>query len=272
MARVQYPYFDAQDGKTYWYREEWTDQEEVHYDPIPDELFTLGKPIPDEYDGWRIRRRSRNPFGVIPITAIRNIETDDLWGVGDLWDLYRVLDRIHLTYHLMDKSNQFDSEINPIFIDARVDESDIDKPLQPGQPLQLQSDNDQNKAQVVLPEARGSLRPAMMEYARDLRRQVLDAASSVMVEPGDLTNKGNLTVAVLQQLYLPQIEITEEKRKTYGENGLCLFLSRMAQGLQRAGVSLGVNESDEATYSVDLLWPAYFERSEDEKAAVTGRT
>jgi hypothetical protein len=274
MARVQYPYFDALDGKTYWYREEWTDHEEVHYVPIPDDTFVIGRPTPDEYDGWQIARGGRrpNPFGLIPITAIRNIETDDLWGAGDLWDLYRVLDRVHLTYHLMDKSNQFDSEINPIFIDARVDESDIDKPLQPGQPLQLQSDNDQNPARVILPEARGSLRPAMMEYARDLRKQVLDAASSVLVDTSEITNRGNLTMAVLQQLYLPLIEITDEKRKCYGENGLCLFLSRVAHGLQNAGVAFGVRASDPATSTVDLVWPAYFDLSEDEKASLTART
>lgn len=276
MARVQYPYFDAAAGKTFWYREEWTADQEVHYEPVADEdlnKFSIlsNNNFGDTYQGWKISSEEPNPFGLIPIVHIRNIENDDIWGGGDLLDLYRVMDRINLTYHLMDRSNQFDSEHNPIFIDADLDEQDIDRPLQPGEPLTLESKEGEHQAKVHFPEARGSLRPAMMEYAKDLRRQVLAAASSVEVDSAEITNKGNLTSAVLQQIYLPLIEATEEKRKTYGQDGIAHFLSLAARGLSNAGVSLDVTD-DPDSYHVEIGWPEHFGLSQDELSAVTART
>ena len=275
MARVQYPYFDAQAGKTFWYREEWTNEEEVHYVPVADEqlksTYAPGKNFADTYEGWQIDTRETNPFGLIPVVHIKNIDNDNVWGLGDLWDLYRVLDRIHLTYHLMDRSNQFDSDHNPIFIDADLDEQDIDRPLQPGQPLALESKEGEHQAKVHFPEARGSLRPAMMEYAKELGRQILSAAGSVDVDSAEITNKGNLTSAVLQQIYMPLIEATEEKRKSYGTDGIARFLATAARGLQNARVDLGVTDA-EVSYKVELAWPEHFLLSQDELAGLTART
>jgi len=278
MARVQYPYYDASEGATFWYREEWTEAAEVHYFPIKDEA--MHRSDPDTYEGWEIDPISSrpNPFGLIPGHRIKNLETDDTWGAGDLWDiddepdggLYRVLDRIHLTYHLMDRSNQFDSAINPIYLDADVDDDDLNKPQQPGQPISLESAQEGGNghpARVVFPPTGNALRPAMMDYAKDLRKQVMDAASSVYVDQAEFSNKGNLTNAVLAQLYLPQIEVTEDKHKTYGDDGIIPFLSMMAVGLQRAGVDLGVSESDETTFTPELKWSPPFDLSEDEKTA-----
>ena len=107
MARIQYSYFDAVAGKTMWYREEWTAEEEIHYYPVADEALTISpgsarvymsysRTNPDTYEGWTISSQGANPFGLIPVAHIKNVETDDLYGTGDLWDLYRVLDRVHL--------------------------------------------------------------------------------------------------------------------------------------------------------------------------------
>ena len=276
MARVQYPYFDAVINKTMWYREEWTAEEEVHYEPVPDASMTAirmagQRNFADAYEGWEISSREPNKFGLIPLVHIKNIETDDLWGTGDLWNLYRVLDRVHLTYHLMDRSNQFDSDHNPIFIDLDLDQQDIDRPLQPGQPIALESKEGEHKGTVHFPESRGALRPAMMDYAKDLRKQILAAASGVEIDSADVTNKGNLTSAVLQQMYLPLIEMTSEKRKSYGEDGIAAFLTKAARGLQNAGVDLGVT-SDEDSSNVEIAWPAFFEFSQDELSSITART
>jgi hypothetical protein len=280
MARVQYPYFDAEDGKTYWYREEWTDEEEIKYRAVPNELLfgtretamfsgsqpLLSQDIADVYEGWVIESRRPNPFGVIPMTAIKNIETDDLWGAGDLWELYRVLDRIHLTYHLMDRSNQFDSEVNPLFIDLKLDEQDIDRPLQPGEPLDLKSDRPDSGRQgkIDFRPTGNNLRPAMMEYARELKIQVLEAASSSAIDQSEITNKGNLTTAVLEQLYWPQIVATKEKRKTFGEDGLVPFFALVAEGLTNAGVcDLGYSPDN---CEINLQWLPFFTMNPTERA------
>jgi hypothetical protein len=284
MARIQYPYYDAHDGKTYWYREEWTDDEEVHYKPVANEmifgsrqtgLLSSGQPllaqdVADVYQGWEIESRRPNPFLLIPLTAIKNIETDSMWGVGDLWDLYRVLDRVHLTYHLMDRSNQFDSEINPMFIDLTIDERDADRPLQPGQPLDLKSERAElgRQGKVDFRPSGNNLRPAMMEYAKELKNQILEAASSSSVDQSEITNKGNLTTAVLEQLYWPQILATKEKRKTFGEDGLIPFFGLVASGLTNAGVvaDLGYDAAAPERGAIGLKWQPFFTMTPAERA------
>jgi hypothetical protein len=281
MARVQYRYFDAIVGRTYWYREEWTAEEEVHYFPLPDDQLgtTKFRKDPDTFEGWTISSRAANPFGLIPCVHIKNLETDDAWGVGDCWDLYRILDRINLTFHLMDKSNQFDSEPMNVFLDVELDEHDIDQPLSPGQDLQLHTtpsaDGTGQQGKVIPIEHAGRLRPAMMEYAKALKSEVMAAASSIEVDQAEFTNKGNLTVAVLQQIYLPLIRMTEMKRKVWGgdeecDGGLTSFFATIGQGLTNLGVSLGVTD-DPDSYTAALGWHPFFQASEDEKTASVGR-
>ncbi len=270
MARVQYRYFDPAQNQTFWYREEWTAEEEAHYAPLPDSSGT-SQFNPDTSDAWIMDSRETNPFGVIPLHYIKNQESDDSFGLLDLQDVYRVVDNIHLTYHLMNRSNQFDADTNPIFIDADLDEQDIDRPLQPGQPVDLQSkEGQEHQAKVQFPSGGNALRPAMMEYARDLKAQVLAAAGSVEVNLADISHMGNMTRAVLTQTYLPLLEMTEEKRKSWGESGLIAFFSLVAKGLKNAGAQLGIT-GDADSCAVTIQWPEHFELSEDEKAARTGR-
>jgi len=273
MARIQYPYTEQSTGEQWYYREEWTDAQEVHYRPVRGADLAAARATPDNFEGWQIASQEANPFGEIPLVHIRNTDTDQVWGEGDLWGLYRVLDRVHLCYHLMDRSNQFDSDTNPIYIDAELEGDDIDKPLQPGQPVLLKSDGagEGRQAKVQFPPAGNALRPQMMEYARDLRKQVLAAASSSEIDTAEVTNRGNLTQAVLTQLYLPQIEATEDKRISYGEDGIARLLELMARCLARIGALDGVSPDDPESYGVELVWPAYFELTQEERTALTGR-
>lgn len=290
MARVQYPYWDAARGAWLMYREEWTAEEQVQYRPQPCRHVTglrggpaavmaAGDVDPDRFGGWEIGARTPNPFGLIPLVGVKNLDAGAPWGSGDLWDLFRVVDRVNLTYHAMDRSNQFDSEPNVIFVDLEEGPADLDRPLTPGQPLAVKSEEripgQLARGQVVVAEAKGALRPAMMEYARDLRRQVLLAAGNVDLDPAEITNNGRLTGAVFHFIYAPLIELTAEKRKTYGEDGLAPFLEACAVGLRRAGVPLEavreVDEEDEASFDVQLRWPPLFDLSEEEKAQALER-
>jgi hypothetical protein len=111
----------------------------------------------------------------------------------------------------------------------------------------------------------------MMEYAKDLRKQVLAAVSSVEIDQAEFTNKGNLTTAVLEQLFQPLIEITGEKRLTWGDYGLAPFFANVARGLTNAGLApLGVTDAEEST-QVLFQWPAFFELTEDERTNRTNR-
>lgn len=271
MARIQYPFQDAE-GKTFWYREDWTAETLAIYKPVS--LDQLQKSDPDRFEGWEIEKQERNPFGLIPVVHVRNLDVDDTWGVGDLWDLYRVIDRINLTFHLMDRSNQFDSTLNPVFIDADLEEDDIEKPAQPGEGIAINSaegGDSQRQAKVVYPPSGNSLRPAMMEYAKELARQVLAGASSTELDQDQITNKGNLTAAVLELIYQDQIAITNDKRDTYGEHGLCEFFKIMARGLANAGCREFTVTDKPESVKAELRWPSYFELSDQERESRTNR-
>lgn len=295
MVRIQFEYQDPLSGSYFFAREEWTAEEQVTYVPtaakwvtggfrgrvkFPDYLVVAdGGTDPDAYRGWQIEDRGPNPFGLIPVTPIRNIDDDDPIGKGDYWELLRVIDRINLTYHLMDRSNQFDSEPLLMFLDLAIDKQDLVRPLMPGQPLDLKSDDDQageaKKGSVVQMEARGSLRPAMMEYANKLERYVAEAASTVAFDPEDITNKGQMSQAVMALVFAPLIESTHQKRRTYGEDGIGKFMESAAKGLRNAGASLpelgGVNPDDHDTFSVQLVWPKMLPMSEEEKLSAIQR-
>lgn len=274
LARVQYRYYDAATGSYFWYREEWTSEKQVTYSPLPDsELVSKTGTVadPDTFDGWAIEAQAENPFGLIPLHPIKNIETDDLYGAGDLWDLYRLVDDLNLVWYQMRRSNQFDSSINALLIDLELDEKHEGKPLAPGEPIEATSttDGQQGKAEIIGGE--NGLRTALMDYARELRKEIEDAAGTVNVSQGEITNKGNLTQAVLVQLHALLIETTQEKRKTYGQGGIELFLEAVARGLQKHGVALGVTNSPDS-FDVQVKWAEPFDLTEEEKQLVVGRT
>lgn len=278
MARIQYRFYDAANGQYWWYREEWTDEQEIHYKSIHDDLFRGSPKLnPDTYDAWEIESQEPNIFGRIPGAHIRNLETDDIYGAADLWDLfnenkmYRVLDKINIAFWLMDVSNQYDAQINPIILDGDVEEQDLDKPLLPGQPWQIDTKPDSKyAARVMFPTGQNQLRPAMMEYVKEIRRLLYAAASSVEFSPENITNKGALTQAVLALIFQPQIELTDEKRKCQGENGLEVFFENLARGAQQAGLELGVKD-DPDTWNVEIGWNRYFVLTEDEKTSTVAR-
>jgi len=275
MARVQYPYYDATKGRSYWHREDWTAEDMVIYVPVADDdLGNNGNP--DTYPDWvkDADQSGPNPFGLIPIVPVKNLETDDLYGAGDLWEYWGLVDDLNLVWYQMKRSNQFDSELNPYFIDAEIDDEDIDKPAKPGQPIDLKTDpgaGEGKQAKVVFAEGGNGLRTSMMEYARELRREIEEGAGTVSIDPAAITNMGQLSQAVLTQLYTVLIETTNEKQKSYGQDGIEVFLEAVARGLQHHGVSLGVNEKVTDTYSVEIAWPAPFALTPDEKTAEVGR-
>lgn len=282
MARIQFTAFDPRDGKYYWYREEFTEDYRVEYEPVlarprPKQNPWALTPYPQPSE-WVEKVREPNKLKVIPLTLIRNIDSETEHGVGDLWDCYRIVDRVNLTYHLMDRSNQFDSEPNKVFIDADMQQEDVDRPLAPGEDRLISSTDDAKEkgqqAKVQVLEPKGFLRPAMSDYVKDLKGQIRRFAGSVDSDPELITNKGNLTSVVMKFIFAPLISATQEKRKTYGEDGICKFLENVCVGLKNLGVPefKGVRPDDLSTYDVQLKWPPYFEPTEDEKQTLTNTT
>lgn len=288
MVRIQYPYQGA-DGKWYWYREEWTDAEEITYKPHPVNTLTTQNRNPYEYSGdssypnidtsskFVEASRKRNNFGIIPIVVIQNWDEGTGFGDGDMFGLHRIVDRINLAYHLMDKSNQLDVDPPKVFIDLEPKDNDgMDIPAAPGQALDLQSvidDNDTSKqGKVQMLEMRGNIREAIDKYAAELKNMLFDATGSVFPRQEDITNKGSLTQSVLIQMYAPLLEVIGEKRKSYGDNGINVFLRTIIFGLANMGVEpykkyKGLKHIYDDKLNLSLTWFDQFMMSEDEKFA-----
>lgn len=280
MARIQVPYFDAKVGQYFLYREEWTEDQYVKYAPMPitykvDPQYQFGMTMviagtnfmPDSHDvQWVVESVKPNPYKVIPVVVINNIERNTQWGMGDLWSLEPMIDRINLTYHLMDKSNQFDSTPTPIFIDAVLEDDALNKPIAPGEVQSLKTDDVEGsglQAKVTLLEPSGKMRPYMGEFAENLIKMTYEASGSIRVDPDEITNKGNLTQSVLAQIYGPLIDTTNEKRRNYGTYGIVPLIHKLLVAMKNVGLWKG-KVSIPKDPDVSLHWPDYFPLSDAE--------
>jgi hypothetical protein len=283
LVFVQYTYFDENSGKWLWHREAWTDSnyiifkpQEARFSPVrfgeeryygnvafvamPDANGTFQSP--DTFTGWEIDKISGNPLGFIPVIQIKNEEGDTPYGEGIIWRVTHILDRINLAYHLMDRSNQFDSDPTTVFIDAEFEVQDV-ATISPGGVSAINTresaDSGNRQAKVTLLEPSGRLRPYMSEYVNDLRHQVCTLTGTVEISDKELSNKGNFTQSVLNQIYAPLIESTDARRSVW-EARLEEFLGNCAKAV---APFFGKVWTDSDKFNV--TWPDYFILPEQEK-------
>jgi hypothetical protein len=281
LARVQYPYRDPNDGRWYYYREEWTDALWVTYKPkfagessvqTVAELAGYTASLGDG-EGWEIDQQETNAFGVIPVALIKNRAVEgQLLGEGDCWRSFKLIDRIALTMHGEDRSNQMHSEPIPVTTNARLNN---DGPLLPGEPISVENQNKEGPpADMKLLEPHGQARE-FSHRTMDRWEELLYAQCGMSrIDPATVTNKGNMTRAVFTMLYGRTIATSDHKRTAWGEGGLGPFFSNMLTGLANVG---GVRIGDIALPSVDLPdvtvnWPDYFDATDDDLSALTDRT
>jgi hypothetical protein len=275
MARIQFPQWNAKDGNWYWYREDWTDEELVIYKMQPSGTWgSMANNDPysqaaqvDIYENWQVDKREKNPFGIIPLWYIRNKETGTDYGEGDLWKFYQTVDLINFTRDLAHKDNQKSIDPDKAFIDLMAGAEEQGQSDGPQGVSVLQTTDDaksQGKIEVI--QTNAALRPHVDAFAENLMKELYSATGMPDFEPQEITNKGNLTSAVLTQLYSPTIKVTNMKRQCYGEDGICVFLERMSQGLTKANV-----QGWKPVLDVQVLWPPYFEQTEEEKMELANR-
>lgn len=277
MARVQYPYRDPATNDWFYFREEWTDESYVTFVPkkAGDKSYAgfmqlpgYGTHLGDEGD-WQIAKEETNELGLIPITIIRNrAVTGNPLGVGDCWQSFRLIDRLALTMHGEDKSNQFHSDPIPVAINARIDN---EGPLQSGEPLSVYSDADGSPADMKLLEPSGAAR----EWThRDLDRWeelVYKQAGISRVDPATVSNKGNMTALAFAMTFSRSIATSDRKRQQWGPFGMAVFFQNMLIGLERMGgvkELRGVNDD----IQVSSEFPLYFGQTDEDKSTLSTRT
>jgi hypothetical protein len=274
MARIQYAVMDPTDGEWYWHREDWTDAEYVVYDRIKVQsasgLSQSASINPYDYSEtadnsqWVIKSREPNKFRIIPVWLVRNRLSGDWYGCGDLWDLYDAVDQINFTRDLGHKDNQ--KRVNPktAYIDLDIPENESPAENSAGAIVALESTGDARSGRVELLEPRGNARADIDQFARDLQRELFDAAGITDLSPETLGGKGAMTAAVIRMVFDSTIRTTEEKRRLYGEDGFCMFFERMLIGLTNLGVLSAPKEAD-----VQCLWPSLISLTPEDLRAMT---
>jgi len=279
MARIQYPVYDPTDGCNYWHREEYTDKIHRVYKRVSNSMIggnVTSDPYAmidqvEAYGTWEIASENPNAFGIIPLWYIRNRETGTQYGEGDLWTMYEIIDQVNFTKNLAHIDNQKSIDPTKAFIDLTA--ADGDDPVSTGDQsvLILESKVDAmnpKQGRVDLLQTNAALRPHLDAFAKELKQELMQAVGSVEVDAEDITNKGNLTAAVMTQIYAPIIERTNEKRQLYGEDGFCVFMERLCIGMANLGSTAwaaGIGAD------VQIQWPPFFEQTEDEKGQLADR-
>jgi len=277
MARIQYPVRNPATGNWEYFREEWTNESWVTYAPRPAGGASILSPMGlADYsttmgDGgvWSIEAIKPNPFGLIPVTLIKNVATEGSpLGVGDCWGSFRLMDRIALTMHGEDRSNQMHSEPTQVALNATLEGG----PLRPGEVVSIQNTNPEGPAaDMKLLEPTGAARQFSHMTIDKWEELLYKSVGLSRLDPATLTNKGNMTRLALMTAYARTVATSDLKRTNWGEAGLCIFFRTMLVGLSRTGAFKEINNLDEMV-DVAAGWPDYFAPTSDDLSVTTDRT
>lgn len=277
MIRLQWPYFDPYEkpaGCWMWHREDWTPTHVQEY--VPHKSITqiaqisyayTDLPVIDVASDWEKQGGPRkNEYGLLPFQLIKNREGDSPIGVGDMWPILHLADQVNFTADLEHKHNQLAVFGHLFTIDAKENIEDDPQPMAPGGATALESDGE-HKGDVKLIEASGEVRPFVRQQKLDVFKEIFDATGAVLTEKGEITNKGNLTVAVFTMIFEPLIKTTNRKRELQGENGVCKLFEKMAKAASNMGLKSEPLACKDVDFDLIIKWPPYFEESEEEKLA-----
>lgn len=259
-VRLQYPFYDNTKGQWFWHRQDWTKDEIGEYEPMP-MPGSVGQNVRDPYsyseavdkENWPDPKVKPNPMGVLPFVYIRNTDYGGLYGEGDLWRYFQLIDLYNCTLDLENKDNQKRVDPETAYIDLQGEAMDDDVEAGPGAVNSLRSTKDkQGKIEII--EAQGQVREHIREFGEGVRRSILESCGRVHLGPEEITNRGNLTRAVMDQLYQPIIRATEAKRVLYGEDGYCKVFELAYAGLKK----LGKGNLSNKEVDVQIIWPDFF--------------
>ena len=277
MARIQYPY-RAAGGHWFYHREEWTADHWVTYNPktAGDASVTSVASLPGyslnygDGDDWEIDRIQENPFGLIPIHLLKNVAVEGSpLGVGDCWEAFRLMDRIALTLHGEDRSNQQHSSPVQVFVNADLKNSGE---VLPNEPLDIKNQNPEGPAaDFKLVEPTGAAREYSFRSIEKWEDLLYKACGLSLLDPATLSNKGNMTRLALMTAYSRTVATSDLKRTNYGEAGLCLFFRSLLVGMSRTGAFAALSGLDEMV-DVQCEWPDYFAATDADLSDLTDRT
>ena len=253
---------------------DWTDETETIYAPVSLSILeTSHGSIADQFDSYlaengklKLVKTQKNPFGIVPAWIIQNRIEDGTYGTGDVWGLWNHIDQLNLTADLAYKHNQTEVYPKTVYLDVDWSNNEASKPHAPGDDIVVDSNDPARQGKVETLTSPTNVREVLAKDLDEFVATLYEAAGGVQIRPDLVSNKGNMTGAVLEQLYGPLIETTEEKRRCYGDNGVCEFLRRLMVGASNMK-ALDFDPVDE----VEIIWPNMLRLAEDELTQMVNR-
>jgi hypothetical protein len=273
MARIQYVYWDTSGPSGEWMvrRIDITDDYIQQYEDLQLKVVWqgayLGQHTPgvqqlvDMHKGWVTAERLDNAAGLIPVKEVKSVDTGMVYGEGDMWRYWRLFDVMNLTYTIESIDNQISAWPHRIYIDLKPESGDEPQAVGPDSAEVLESLGEkQGKVQQL--ETAGAIRQHIAGFSERLEKELRSVVGYPKVDAAEITNKGNLTAAVMKQVYAPHIATTEEKRRLWTEQMLTPFFEDMLRGLKNADHPEAKKFADELT--VEVEWPGYFSETSEE--------
>ena len=190
-------------------------------------------------------------------------------GVGDCWGAFRLIDRIALTMHGEDRSNQQHTEPREVYKNAQVNNTG---PTLPGEPITISNTNpDGPPADYALVEPTGAAREYSYRSIDKWEELLYKAVGLSRLDPATLTNKGNMTRLALMTAYARTVATSDLKRVNYGEAGLSVFFRTLLVGISRTGAFGELGDVDEMI-EVPCQWQDYFSPTDADLTDLTNRT
>lgn len=202
---------------------------------------------------WEEIGRAPNPFGIIPGHLVKNINNGGMYGSGDLWWLWPIIDNLNFLADLAHKDNQKKIYPHIVYRDVKAPPGADLTQGTAGIVDEVVSVNDKT-GDVTLLESASNIREWIRDDYTRLMREFEDAAGTISLDVERASGNGHLTRQTMLLLFMPLIKRTFEKRQSWGEDGFCKFFERMSIGMYNLGLPGWKPDVD-----IQPVWPPMIE-------------
>ena len=237
--------------ETYYVMREWTETEEIYYQPFDenkndDETFV---PQKDE------KRSSKHDLGFVPATWIKNLpKSGGMDGHSTFEDILDIC--IEIDYQLSQHGRLLKYNSDPTLVIKNPTSLD-------GQELTkgIGALNLDEKGDAYLLEITTGATKSVIEYVKALREMALEIVRGNRANPDKV--HGAQSGEALKMLNFELVSLVEEMRITYGEYGLqqvyCMILNMVESGKIEFDFDKSVPQPDKNCQGHIMLdWPAWY--------------
>jgi hypothetical protein len=244
---------DENKRKYFYLIREWTEQEEIYYEPM---LIESGKKLEDMEKVIDKKRSTSHDLGFLPAVWIKNTPTFNyIDGACTFQSVVELSIEVDYQLSQLGRLLRYNSDPTLVIKDpSGMQDQDIIKGI--GQALMVGEGGD-----AKLLEMSTSSTKSVIDYVRCLREFALETAR------GNRTNPDKISALhsgkALQMLNSPIISFVEELRLCYGDNGLLkvyeMMLKMISSGVY--DIELGGDEIGDIEQSLSTLrldWPDWY--------------